>query len=111
MWTIKNLALFRKKSVFLTFYFVIISSRRNQINLIENLVAANFVEQNQNIFPANVHWMLEEFLAVDVSAPSQDELFQKIEEGKKKVGIPTCTVVLNFNMLAITSDNHPCCCL
>ena len=98
MWTIKNLAHF-KKSVFLTFYFITISSRRKQINLIENLVAANFVEQNQNIFRANVHWMLEEFLAVDVSAPSQDELFQKIEGGKKKVGIPTCTIVLNFDML------------
>ena len=45
--------------------------------------------------------MLEEFLAVDVSAPSQDELFQKIEEGKKKVGIPTCTIVLNFDMIII----------
>ena len=51
--------------------------------------------------------MLEEFLAVDVSAPSQDELFQKIEEGKKRVGIPTCTIVLNFDMLAILYlDNY-----
>ena len=43
--------------------------------------------------------MLEEFLAVDVSAPSQDELFQKIEEGKKKVSIITCTIALNFDMI------------
>ena len=83
----------------MTFYFITISSRRKQINLIENLVAVNFVEQNQNIFPANVHWMLEEFLAVDVSAPSQDELFQKIEGVKKKVGSITCTIALNFYMI------------
>ena len=41
-------------------------------------------------------------MAVDVSAPSQDELFQKIEEGKKKVSIITCMIALNLLQVIIT---------
>ena len=59
--------------------------KRKQTSPIGNPADANFVVQSQNTFLVNVRWTLGDFLVVGENERNHEELYQRTEEGKKKV--------------------------